>query len=229
MSFPSQNNAENCGRGSTVPPLRRCSATPTVLSLPHPPSPSRGARILKRDSTGGSSRGNRDERGNLGKYGAGILRARAECPNTSLIQTTPTTVQESDATSEPAHRRRRKGKAPRGAARKRGHSRSRFRSRLGRLRRKRSKGCRLLSEMPRPLRKAGGKRTKDYVTEWDEAANPHVLCAARLEVDRGVLRVPRSPSHSLQPTEDQRTPNVKYCYSCHHGETLVKCTECHKD
>ncbi len=73
------------------------------------------------------------------------------------------------------------------------------------------------------------KRTADFVTEWDEKANPH--CYVPHDTTTIVECSECHDPHPIpfQPTEDQRTPNVKYCYSCHHGETLVKCTECHKD
>jgi hypothetical protein len=73
------------------------------------------------------------------------------------------------------------------------------------------------------------ERTKDYVTEWDEKANPHVYVP---HDSTKVLEC--SECHDLHPipfkkVEDARKPNVDYCYSCHHAQTLVNCNECHQE
>jgi predicted CXXCH cytochrome family protein len=73
------------------------------------------------------------------------------------------------------------------------------------------------------------ERTKDYVTEWDEKANPH-----RYVPHNSTTIVECSECHDPHPipfqkTADMRKPNVDYCYSCHHAQTLVNCNQCHKD
>jgi predicted CXXCH cytochrome family protein len=73
------------------------------------------------------------------------------------------------------------------------------------------------------------ERTKDYVTEWDEKANPHQY------VPHNSTKVAEcSECHDPHPipfkkVEDARKPNVDYCYSCHHAQTLVNCKECHNE
>ncbi|MFA5852326.1 MAG: cytochrome c3 family protein [Spirochaetales bacterium] len=73
------------------------------------------------------------------------------------------------------------------------------------------------------------ERTKDYITDWDEKANPHVYIPHNTKtiVDctecHDVHAIPYNPAESL------RTPNVQYCYSCHHAETLVNCNQCHNE
>jgi len=73
------------------------------------------------------------------------------------------------------------------------------------------------------------ERTKDYVTEWDEKANPH-----RYVKHNTKNIVECSECHDPHPIPFQKTaeirkPNVDFCYSCHHAKTLVTCTECHKE
>jgi hypothetical protein len=71
--------------------------------------------------------------------------------------------------------------------------------------------------------------TADYVTEWDEKANPH--CYVPHDTVQIVECAECHDTHTIpyQSTPEQRIPDVKYCYSCHHTESLVTCTECHKD
>lgn len=73
------------------------------------------------------------------------------------------------------------------------------------------------------------ERTKDYVTEWDEQANPHVYEPhdSRTIIECAECHDP----HPLpfKPSADARVPDVKFCYSCHHAETLVNCNQCHKE
>jgi predicted CXXCH cytochrome family protein len=71
------------------------------------------------------------------------------------------------------------------------------------------------------------KRTEGYVTEWDEKANPHV----HVPHDSTTI-VECTECHDPHPipfqaVKDGRKPTVKYCYSCHHAETLVNCNQCH--
>lgn len=72
-------------------------------------------------------------------------------------------------------------------------------------------------------------RTKDYVTGWDEKANPHVYVPH--ESDTLVACTECHDPHAIpyKPSENTRTPNVDYCYSCHHAETLVNCNQCHNE
>lgn len=73
------------------------------------------------------------------------------------------------------------------------------------------------------------ERTKDYITEWDEHANPHVYVPhdTKTIVEctecHDVHEIPYKPDESL------RKPNVQFCYSCHHAETLVNCNQCHNE
>ena len=71
--------------------------------------------------------------------------------------------------------------------------------------------------------------TEDYVTEWDEVANPHVYVPhdSKTLVSCGDCHDPHAIPYA--PSENAREPNVNYCYSCHHAETLVHCIECHKE
>ncbi|HWR11017.1 MAG TPA: cytochrome c3 family protein [Rectinemataceae bacterium] len=73
------------------------------------------------------------------------------------------------------------------------------------------------------------KRTKDYVTEWDEKANPHVYVPhdSKTIVDCTECHVPHAIPFKESAGESK--PNVNYCYSCHHAETLVNCNTCHKE
>ena len=72
-------------------------------------------------------------------------------------------------------------------------------------------------------------RTKDYVTEWDEAANPHVYVPhdSKSIVECSECHDPHAIP--FKPSESARKPNVDYCYSCHHAQTLVNCNQCHNE
>ncbi|HEY9053270.1 MAG TPA: cytochrome c3 family protein, partial [Rectinemataceae bacterium] len=73
------------------------------------------------------------------------------------------------------------------------------------------------------------ERTKDYITEWDEKANPHVF------VEHGTTTIVEcAECHDPHPipyekVEGARKPNVSWCYSCHHAETLANCNTCHNE
>ncbi len=73
------------------------------------------------------------------------------------------------------------------------------------------------------------ERSKDYVTEWDEKANPHVFVPHET-----TTIVECAECHDPHPipyakVEGAREPNVSWCYSCHHAETLAHCNTCHNE
>lgn len=72
-------------------------------------------------------------------------------------------------------------------------------------------------------------RTVDYVTEWDEKANPHTFVPHDTEtiVECAECHQPHAiPFDRNAPKEE---PNVSWCYSCHHAETLAHCNTCHNE
>ncbi|PKL09475.1 MAG: hypothetical protein CVV51_03570 [Spirochaetae bacterium HGW-Spirochaetae-7] len=71
--------------------------------------------------------------------------------------------------------------------------------------------------------------TKDYVTEWDEKANPHTFVPhdSKTIVNCTECHVPHGIP--VTPAVKFEKANVKYCYSCHHAETLVSCSQCHQE
>lgn len=73
------------------------------------------------------------------------------------------------------------------------------------------------------------ERTKDYVTEWDEKANPHVYVEHNTKDITECTECHEVHAIPLDPAVPVKKANVSYCYSCHHAETLVKCTDCHKE
>ena len=73
------------------------------------------------------------------------------------------------------------------------------------------------------------QRTKDYVTEWDEKANPHQYVPHNKTTVAECSECHDPHPIPFQKTADMRKPNVDYCYSCHHAQTLVNCKECHKE
>jgi len=73
------------------------------------------------------------------------------------------------------------------------------------------------------------ERTKDYTTDWDEKANPHVYIPHNTKTIVDCTECHDVHAIPYNPTESLRTPNVQYCYSCHHAETLVNCNQCHNE
>ncbi len=73
------------------------------------------------------------------------------------------------------------------------------------------------------------ERTKDYVTEWDEKANPHVYVEHNTKDITECTECHEVHAIPLDPKIPVKKANVTYCYSCHHAETLVTCTQCHKE
>ena len=73
------------------------------------------------------------------------------------------------------------------------------------------------------------ERTADYVTEWDEKANPHVYVPheSKTIVECAECHTPHEVP--FKADEGAATPNVNYCYSCHHAETLANCNTCHNE
>lgn len=72
-------------------------------------------------------------------------------------------------------------------------------------------------------------RTKDYITEWDEAANPHQYVPHDSKTIVECTECHDPHAIPFKPSENARKPNVDYCYSCHHAQTLVNCNQCHKE
>lgn len=73
------------------------------------------------------------------------------------------------------------------------------------------------------------KRTENYVTEWDEKANPHMYVPHDTATIVECAECHDPHAIPYEPTADARKPNVNYCYSCHHAETLVHCNQCHTE
>ena len=73
------------------------------------------------------------------------------------------------------------------------------------------------------------ERTKDYITEWDEKANPHVYVEHNTKDITECTECHEVHAIPLDPAVPVKKANVSYCYSCHHAETLVTCTQCHKE
>lgn len=73
------------------------------------------------------------------------------------------------------------------------------------------------------------QRTKDYVTEWDEKANPHVYIPHDSKTIVDCTECHDAHAIPFKADENLRKPNVQYCYSCHHAETLVNCNKCHNE
>lgn len=73
------------------------------------------------------------------------------------------------------------------------------------------------------------KKSADYVNEWDEKVNPHVVVP---HDSRTILACTEChEAHPLPATAGMQVTkaNVQYCYSCHHRETFVSCKECHAE
>jgi hypothetical protein len=68
------------------------------------------------------------------------------------------------------------------------------------------------------------KRTADYVTEWDEHANPHVYVPHDSKTI--VTCTDCHEAHPLPVVSGMQVAkaNVQYCYSCHHAETFQACS-----
>ncbi len=79
-----------------------------------------------------------------------------------------------------------------------------------------------------PFEALAGK-TKDYVTEWDEKANPHmpVPHESSTIVECTECHAPHRLPYVEEP--DAKKPGVGYCYACHHTESLVHCSQCHNE
>ncbi len=73
------------------------------------------------------------------------------------------------------------------------------------------------------------ERTKDYATEFDEKVNPHTYVP-----HNSTEIVDCTQCHDPHPipykaTDNIQKPSVDYCYSCHHTQTFVSCSECHNE
>jgi len=69
--------------------------------------------------------------------------------------------------------------------------------------------------------------TQDYITEWDEKANPHVYVPHESETIVDCAECHEAHLLPFNASEYENKANVNYCYSCHHAETLATCTTCH--
>jgi|WetSurMetagenome_2_1015567.scaffolds.fasta_scaffold877356_1 predicted CXXCH cytochrome family protein len=70
-------------------------------------------------------------------------------------------------------------------------------------------------------------RTADYVTDWDEKANPHVYVPHNSTTIVECTECHDPHKIPFEQAADARKPSVQWCYSCHHAETLVNCSKCH--
>lgn len=73
------------------------------------------------------------------------------------------------------------------------------------------------------------ERTTEYITEWDEKANPHVYVEHNTKDITECTDCHEVHAIPLDPAVPVKKANVSYCYSCHHAETLVTCTQCHNE
>ena len=186
------------------------------------PSPSVSAALAK--SSGGLSGGPAAaiaKRATSGIWGPGSA-GKGGIPYT-LIQTTPTTVQVPDATSAAT------GEATgssSGEAKGAAEASSEVVS--GASEESVVKDAAYCLKCHGPFEKLA-ERTKDYVTEWDESANPHVYVPhdSKSIVECSECHDPHPIPFA--PSENARKPNVDYCYSCHHAQTLVNCNQCHNE
>lgn len=72
-------------------------------------------------------------------------------------------------------------------------------------------------------------KTKDYVSQFDEHINPHQFvphdsksvpdCAECHEAHPIPFKVESAPA----------SPELTYCYSCHHTQTFETCSKCHNE
>lgn len=73
------------------------------------------------------------------------------------------------------------------------------------------------------------EKTKDYVSQFDEHINPHQF------VPHDSKSVPDCAScHEAHPIPFKAesapaSPELTYCYSCHHTQTFETCSQCHKE
>lgn len=72
-------------------------------------------------------------------------------------------------------------------------------------------------------------KTKDYVTQFDEHINPHRF------VPHDSKSVPDcAECHEAHPIPFKAesapaSPELTYCYSCHHTQTFETCSQCHNE
>lgn len=72
-------------------------------------------------------------------------------------------------------------------------------------------------------------KTKGYVTQFDEHVNPHQF------VPHDSKSVPDcAECHAAHPIPFKAesapaTPELTYCYSCHHTQTFETCSKCHNE
>ena len=72
-------------------------------------------------------------------------------------------------------------------------------------------------------------KTKDYVSQFDEHINPHQF------VPHDSKSVPDcAQCHEAHPIPfkaegESASPELTYCYSCHHTQTFETCAQCHNE
>lgn len=73
------------------------------------------------------------------------------------------------------------------------------------------------------------EKTVDYVTEWDERANPHVVVPH--DSNKIITCLDCHEAHELPVKAGTafKKATVTACYSCHHAETFAACTDCHNE
>jgi hypothetical protein len=77
--------------------------------------------------------------------------------------------------------------------------------------------------------------TRDYVTPEGTAVNPHTTGETRSEGNphlsgEGAIECSTChPPSQMPPTSADAvpTPNIEYCYSCHHQRVFTPCASCH--
>lgn len=211
MSFPSRTMRK-------IVVVAAISATVAMFGYAYSSQPSSSASAALARTSGMSTGGPAAaiaRRGGAGSWGSGFAAANG-VPFT-LVQTTPTTVQESDATS-----------AATGNASGEATAEASSEVVSGASGESAVKDAAYCLKCHGPLEKLAA-RTKDYVTEWDEVANPHVYVPHDSKTIVECTECHDPHAIPFKPSESARKPNVDYCYSCHHAQTLVNCNQCHNE
>lgn len=73
------------------------------------------------------------------------------------------------------------------------------------------------------------EKTKGFISEWDEAVNPHVFVPHDTKNVADCAECHKAHPIPYTPGSAGPKPKLTYCYSCHHTEELKSCKECHKE